>query len=584
MALYTKESLEKLRERIDLIEVLSSHVELKKNGAFFKGLCPFHEEKTPSFMVQKGDSHYHCFGCGAHGDAIQFLINHLRLSFGEAVEQLAEKFKVPLTLTSQKDEKGIDKASLREALEIASLFYHAILLYSEEGREALCYLENRGLSLEFITRFELGLAPKTPGLFRKVMAARKIPEDVLLAAGLLGKENKNDFFRERITFPIRNAMGSVIGFSARKYHEKTFGGKYINTPETPLFKKSRTLFGLNYSRERIAKERKAIIVEGQIDCLKLIEAGFNFTVASLGTAFGEDHVKDLHNLGLLQAILIFDGDEAGRQATAKVGNLFQSVGIEVRVVKLPRGEDPDSFLTRQGAEALKKEIANNCDYLTFQVENLSLEFDMKSPAQKAELVHTIAKEIRTWQDPVMVHESLKSLARLTHVPEDVVGVGGPPPRALKKAGVLSKSEVDSDRVLELDLLRWLILEGENKQEIVEKIAKYLVPGHFIIAVCRKLFESYMEAFHKKKSRDLLSLLIEIEEEEGATLMDEILNKKINPERAEKHTQETIQKLLDRKWMREREAIKREIDEGKKSDEELKVLLKRFGELVRGQVT
>jgi DNA primase len=311
MPLYTKESLEKLREKIDLFEVISSHVEFKKQGASYKALCPFHEEKTPSFMMQRGDKHYHCFGCGAHGDAIQFIMHHLRVSFGEAVESLAEKFNSPLVLVDKKEERGVDKGLLREALEIASLFYHFYLLHSEEGREALEYLERRGISLPFIERFEVGLAPQTPGLFRKVMNSRRIDEEVLLGAGLIGKEGRQDFFRDRITFPIKNAMGSVIGFSARKYKEKTFGGKYINTPETALFKKSRTLFGLHFSRERIAKERKAIIVEGQIDCLKLIEAGFNYTVASLGTAFGSEHVQDLHNLGCLQALLLFDGDEAG---------------------------------------------------------------------------------------------------------------------------------------------------------------------------------------------------------------------------------------------------------------------------------
>src|SRR5262249_1487277 len=158
---------------------------------------------------------------------------------------------------------------------------------------------------------------------------------------------------ERITFPICDAAGAVIGFSARKYLETTFGGKYINTPETPLFKKSRVLFGLNFSRRRIAKEKKAIIVEGQIDALRLIKAGFNLTVAGQGTAFGEGHVKELLNLGVSEVFLALDGDEAGREATHKIGNLFQKEGIEVRVVNLPGKSDPDTFLKEKGPEAFQ---------------------------------------------------------------------------------------------------------------------------------------------------------------------------------------------------------------------------------------
>lgn len=577
MPIYTKECLEKLRERIDLVDVLSSHMELKKQGASFKGLCPFHDEKTPSFMIQKGDTHYHCFGCGAHGDAIQFLMQHLHLSFSESVETLAEKFNVTLVHASQKEERGVNKAALREALDAATLFFHTYLLQSDEGREALLYLEERGLSLNFLTKFEVGLAPQTPGLLRKVLESKKLKEETLIASGLFSKDGRHDFFRERITFPIRNMTGSVIGFSARKYKEKTQGGKYINTPETPLFKKSRTLFGLNYSREKIVKERKVLVVEGQIDCLKLIEAGFNWSVASLGTAFGEEHVHELHHLGVLQATLIFDGDEAGLQATAKVGNLFQKVGIEVRVVRLPEKEDPDSFLNHFGPEKMREQILKGCDYLTFRFETFSKKFDLKSPAQKTEVVQILCQEIQSWDDPVMVHESLRALSKLAHIPEDVMGVGIPPPQSIyRRHSLMEKKEIDPDRVLELDLLRWMILVEDEK--IIKKVLGYLKPEHFSIPVCRQLFESYEQAYLNHEPRDLLALLIHVDEEEGARAMDEILNKKIKLERAELHTLETIQKLLDRKWLQERERIKKEIDSGGKTEEEVMGLLKRFDQL------
>jgi DNA primase len=263
-SMFTNESLEKLRERIDLVEVVSGHIELKRSGTAHKALCPFHQEKTPSFMIQKGDSHYHCFGCGAHGDAIQFLMNHLNLTFVEAVESLAERFHIPLERQNQQGEKGIEKTALKEACTAASAFFHACLLHTEEGQAPLNYLFRRGMTLDFIKRFEVGFAPADGALMRKVLCKEKIEEETLIEGGVLTEE-KRPFFRDRITFPIRTPTGSVIGFSARKYKEETFGGKYINTPETSIFKKSRILFGLNYCRRRIIKERRVVIVEGQID-------------------------------------------------------------------------------------------------------------------------------------------------------------------------------------------------------------------------------------------------------------------------------------------------------------------------------
>ena len=340
MAIFNKESLESLRQRVNLVEVLSSYVELKRNGASYKGLCPFHDEKTPSFIVQGGDTYYHCFGCGAHGDAIQFLMTHQKMSFGEAVESLAQRFHVHLELVEDRQEKkGVNKALLKEALNDACQFFHFSLLHTSEGHDALQYLYGRGIDLEFIDNFQVGLAPKMQGSLRKVMQAKNIRDEILVEAGLLTSTKEGqwrDFFSDRIMFPIHSHSGEVIGFSGRKYKEETFGGKYVNTPETALFKKSRVLFGLNYSRKRIAKERKAIIVEGQIDALRLIQTGFNVTVAGQGTAFGEGHVKELMILGVNQVFLALDADKAGQEATAKIGHLFQKEGIDVKVVNYAR--------------------------------------------------------------------------------------------------------------------------------------------------------------------------------------------------------------------------------------------------------
>jgi DNA primase len=568
--MFTKESLEKLRERIDLLEVVSDHVEVKRAGGAHKALCPFHQEKTPSFMIQKGDSHYHCFGCGAHGDAIQFLMNHLNFSFVEAVESLAERFHIPLAREERQVERGVDKGALKEVSTLAAQFFHASLLHTEEGKAPLHYLYKRGITIDFIRRFGVGYAPQDGELIRKVMKGERVSDELLVEAGLFVEEGRRPFFRDRITFPIQTPTGSVIGFSARKYKEETFGGKYINTPETPLFKKSRLLFGLNYSRRRIAKERRALIVEGQIDCLKLIESGLNLTVAALGTAFGESHVEELKKLSLREAYLLFDGDEAGHSATSKVGDLLQKRGIEVYVVTLPKGSDPDAYLLQFGTQRLLEEVESAQSYLNFQVAYLGRELNLNSPAGKAELVKTLKKQIEQWEEPVMVHESLRKIASLIQVPEEMVGVkqGVFAPPFIRHQGSLTLQAVDTNRVLELDLLRWLLLMGDL---FLPTARAYLTEKHFLTPACRALYQKILE----EGKTDLLTLAPAIQD---PTLIDEILQKRVNRERGEVQFLETVQKLLDREWMQTREAIKLEIHSGKHSDEKIAELAKQFDAL------
>lgn len=579
MASFSRESLELLRSRIDLAEVIGSHVKLQKSGAAYKGLCPFHDEKSPSFIIQKGDSHYHCFGCGAHGDAIQFLMTHLKMNFVEAVESLAERFQVTLEEAQEVDKnKGPSKTVLKNALQKAHEFYQFCLLHLPEGQEALKYLYNRGIDLDFIKAFGFGFAPKNPQMLQKFMQHCKIPMQILEDVGLCNKGR--DFFSDRIMIPISDALGAVIGFSSRKFKAETFGGKYINSPETLLFKKSKILFGLSYCRKNIAKEKRALIVEGQIDALRLIHSGFAWTVAGQGTAFGEDHAKELILLGVRKVYLAFDGDTAGQDAALKVGNIFQKEGVDVLVTKLPQGVDPDAFLQEKGPENFEKLLQESLDFITFFVQKLSEKINIQSPAGKNELVQTIAKQIRSWDHPLMIRESLKKLAKITQVPESLIGgvEDAPPPVYIKKTASVTFTEVDPDRILEADLLRWLFLMGDSVPELLVLSNKNLSLDHFRMPVARLLYEKYQTAVANGKPADLLSLAIDVNQAEAQLFLAEILQKKVNRERALPCFIETIEKLLDRHWMIQREEIKTKIYSGRYSDDEVLALAKQFDQL------
>lgn len=567
MGIFSKESLDRLRDRVDLIELLSSYIELKPAGGSMKACCPFHDEKTPSFQVKRGDSHYHCFGCNAHGDAIAFLMGHLGVSFSEAVEMLADRFQIPMDVV-EKENKGIDKRLLKEANLIAANFYHAMLLHTDEGHFALSYLYKRGMDLDFIRHFKVGYAPTNGPLFLQFMQEKRIGPKVLEEVGLT--KQRRPFFFGRIMFPILEASGSIIGFSGRKIHEANQGPKYVNTPETPLFKKSRVLFGLSESRRRIAKEKQVLIVEGQIDALRLIQEGFDFTVAGQGTAFGEEHVAELMKLGVSHAFLAFDGDEAGQKAAVKVGNFFQKAGSEVTVLLMPDGGDPDTVLQDKGAEGMRYLMDRGIDYLSFLVSELAKSHDIHSPTGKNQIVEKVQSLLKEWEHPLIVHESLRRLAHLVNVPEKLVGIKAKQKKVfIKKSGVISDVHVDPDRILETELLRWLYL----KPEFGTLIKKNLTLEHFRVSVCRRLFKRYLE-----NEEAFLGSPLQIEDSEEKLCLSDILSRQVNMDRADEGIETTIMKLLERKWMMERESIKMQIHSGQLDDEMVFKLAKDFDRL------
>lgn len=365
---FTPQFLDEIRARVPLAGVVAKRVRLERRGREYVGLCPFHNEKTPSFSVVEDKGFYHCFGCGAHGDVIGFVMRTEGLGFPEAVEKLAGEAGLPMPVTSREERERFDaRGGLLKVLEAACGWYERALR-APEGRAALDYLKGRGLSDETIARFRLGYAPDRRDALKSALLKQGYDENLLLAAGLLGKPDDGratyDFLRGRVTFPIADLRGRIIAFGGRILGEG--GPKYLNSRDSDLFHKGRALYAHALAREAAresgpgaAKANEIIVAEGYMDVIALHQAGFAGAVAPLGTALTESQLELLWRMAP-EPYLCFDGDAAGRRAAARAAERALPLlepGRSLRFVLLPAGEDPDSLIRAQGPQAFRDALA-----------------------------------------------------------------------------------------------------------------------------------------------------------------------------------------------------------------------------------
>jgi DNA primase len=420
--------IEELLGRVDIVEVVERRVPLKKAGREFQARCPFHDEKTPSFTVSPQKQFYHCFGCGAHGSAIGFMMNYEGLEFVDAVEELARM--AGLEVPHEKSSKPRPSAALYEVLSDAAAWYQEQL---RQSPEAVAYLKRRGLSGEIAARFEIGYAPAGwDGLIRQ-FGKDEQRMALLQRAGMLskGKSGAYDKFRDRIMFPIHDRRGRVIGFGGRALAED--GPKYLNSPETELFHKGRELYGLYLARKSQAKLDRIIVVEGYMDVVALAQFGFTNCVATLGTATTGDHAELLFRAAE-QAVFCFDGDRAGRQAAWRA---LESTlprlgeGRQARFLFLPEGEDPDSLVRGQGAEVFEALLDESSPLSEYFFDHFTSAVDMASIDGRARLVELARPSLERLPSGIfrdMMFERLEALAR-HKVQRPVRSPASPPARS-----------------------------------------------------------------------------------------------------------------------------------------------------------
>ena len=440
--------VEEVRRTADIVRLISEHVSLKKMGTSWKGLCPFHQEKTPSFNVRTEPPVFHCFGCGAGGDVFKFVMLHERASFPESVEAVARRFGIPLP--EGRSEPGPDRKEREEILALleAATQHFERTLWTAAGTRAREYLLGRGFKKETLERIRTGAAREAWDDLLQALR-RRFPLPLLLAGGLvLERQDKSgyyDRFRGRAVFPILNESGAVVAFGARSLDGSD--PKYLNSPETPVYQKSRTLYGLSWAKDAIRRAGCVVLMEGYLDVARALESGVEEAVASCGTALTPGHGRLLHRF-TDRVVVNFDQDAAGQKAARKSVDVLIEEGLAVQIVELPEGHDPDTYLKAHGAAAYRERLAEAPAYMDWLIRQAARQHDTRTPAGKAayldSLLPTLAKiesavERAAWLPAIVERGGLDDRAaqeelrraiasRATTAPARIVEAAAPPRR------------------------------------------------------------------------------------------------------------------------------------------------------------
>ncbi|MBG9445603.1 DNA primase [Cytobacillus firmus] len=410
-----EEKVNEIRQAVDIVDVIGDYIQLNKQGRNYFGLCPFHGENTPSFSVSPEKQIYHCFGCGAGGNAFSFIMDLEGYSFQEAALKLAEKGNIKLEIdasAASAKSMPLDVQQMMEAHELLRKFYHHLLVNTKDGQHALEYLLNRGFTMESIEKFQIGYSLKSWDFVFKFLTKRKFPEGVMERAGLIIKREKDgnyfDRFRDRIMFPIFDRSGNTIAFSGRSLGADE--PKYLNSPETAIFNKSKTLYNFHLARPQIKKLQRAVLFEGFADVIAADRAGVGNGVGTMGTALTEEHVASLRRN--VQSITIcYDSDNAGIEAAYRAANLLTEAGCQIRVALMPDGYDPDDYIKEYGEEKFRHDvIESSITFMAFKLLYLRRGKRLQNEGDRLLYIEEVLKEISRLDKAVERDHYLRQMA------------------------------------------------------------------------------------------------------------------------------------------------------------------------------
>lgn len=549
---YPEEVVEEVRMKNDIVDVISGYVKLQKKGSNYFGLCPFHNEKSPSFSVSPSKQMYYCFGCGAGGNVITFVMEYENYSFMEALQMLADRAGVALP-KQEYSKEAKEAADLRTALleinRMAANYYY-FQLTNPQGEVGYRYLRDRQLADDTIRHFGLGFANKTSDDLYRYLRAKGYDDKILKETGLVTIEERgaHDKFWNRVMFPIMDVNNRVIGFGGR-----VMGAgepKYLNSPETKLFDKSRNLYGLNYAR--LSREKYILICEGYMDVIAMHQAGFTNAVASLGTAFTTQHAALLKRY-TDKVVLTYDSDGAGTKAALRAIPILRDVGMSIRVLNMQPHKDPDEFIKNMGAEAFRERIEQARNSFLFEIDVLKRNYEMDDPEQKTGFYNQVAKKLCEFPEALERENYLEAVSREFFINyEDLkrlvnrmgarLGPVAPREEEENTAGKKKKDREDGRNQSQRLLLTWLI---ENPF-LFDKIEEIITPDDFIEdlyhQVAKMVFDGH--AAGNLNPAEILNHFINDEEQYRvvAGLFNASLKESLDNEEQKKAFSETIMKV------------------------------------------
>ena len=503
---YPDELIEEVRSRNDIVDVISGYVKLTKKGSSYFGLCPFHNEKSPSFSVSRQKQMYYCFGCGAGGNVFTFIMEYENYTFVEALKMLAERAGIELPeeeYSKEAKEKADLKTAILEVNKLAAKYYYA-QLKTEQGKLAHNYLTGRELSEETITAFGLGYSTKYRDDLYRYLKTKGYRDEVIAKAGLISIDEKQgvyDKFWNRVMFPIMDANNRVIGFGGRVMGDAK--PKYLNSPETIVFDKSRNLYGLN--RARTSRKPYFLICEGYMDVIALHQAGFTNAVASLGTALTSGHASLIKRY-VNEVYLTYDSDEAGTKAALRGIPILKESGITAKVLRMDPYKDPDEFIKNLGAEAFEERIRQARNGFMFSLEILEKDYDMNSPEGKTEFYNEVAKRLCNFEEEIERNNYIEAVAKAYHLGYETLrklvakmavktGLATPASRP-KQALNREKNKEDGNLISQKVLITWLL----EDEKIFRQIKKYITPKDFT----EKLYTTVAELLYQQYENGALN--------------------------------------------------------------------------------
>lgn len=563
----TRDTIVKILDTARIEEVVSDYVNLKKAGSLLKGNCPFHQEKTPSFVVNPNKNIFKCFGCGEGGDSVSFIMKHEKFTFPEALRYLANKYNIEIeeTETSTEDKQAQDeKDSLLIVLNYAAKFYQQQLTETEEGRAiGLSYFKERGFLEDTIQSFQLGYAQDSYDSLLKDALVNGYNKDLLLKAGLIKEKNEKayDFFRDRVMFPIHNVSGKVIAFGGRILKKSENQPKYINTAETELYHKSQILYGISQTKTEIRKQDVCYLVEGYTDVISLYQAGIKNVVASSGTALTKEQVQLIKRF-TENIVILYDGDAAGVKAALRGLDIVLEQGLNVKLVLLPNNEDPDSFVKNNGTDAtldfIKKEQQ---DFILFKATQGIKEIG-NDPIKKTAVIKDIVESIAKIDDGIKRQVYIKHCSDIVQVTESVLvnEVNKIRTQYFKKKNEITQEEatdithyVNTEEnhsqksrkssqlyYQEKDILRVIIQHGHEPMTEEFNVAEYvifeLVDIEFKNNTFGKIVKMYLDAYQEEIPFDEVKNINNIQDEEVKQSLIDLMSSpyELSPNWFDKH--------------------------------------------------